>query len=112
MKMDPLIYPVRDLDAAKALFTALLGVEPYQDEPYYVGFRVGEQEFGLNPHGHAQGMTGPVGYFVVDDIGASIEALVGSGATVTQGANDVGSGKLVAVLTDADGNQIGLTQNP
>ncbi len=112
MKMDPLIYPVRDLDAAKALFTALLGVEPYQDEPYYVGFRVGEQEFGLNPHGHAQGMTGPVGYFVVDDIESSIDALMGSGAILTQGANDVGGGKLIAVLTDADGNPIGLTQNP
>jgi predicted enzyme related to lactoylglutathione lyase len=112
MKMDPYIYPVQDLDAAKALFATLLGVEPYQDEPYYVGFRVGEQEFGLNPHGHAQGMSGPVGYFVVDDISASIDALVGLGATVTQDATDVGSGKLIAVLSDADGNPIGLTQNP
>jgi predicted enzyme related to lactoylglutathione lyase len=112
MKMDPVIYPVKDLDAAKALFSALLGVEPYQDQPYYVGFRVGEQEFGLNPHGHAQGMTGPVGYFVVDDIEARIEELVGLGAELTQDANDVGGGKLIAVLKDADGNPIGLTQNP
>lgn len=112
MKMDPFIYPVEDLDAAKALFSTLLGVEPYQDEPYYVGLRVGEQEFGLNPHGHAQGMTGPVGYFVVDDIKASIESMVGLGAVVTQDANDVGGGKLIAVLTDADVNPMGLTQNP
>jgi predicted enzyme related to lactoylglutathione lyase len=112
MKMDPYIYPVHDLDAAKALFTTLLGVEPYQDEAYYVGFRVGEQEFGLNPHGHAQGMTGPVGYFIVDDIRSSVDSLVGLGATVTQDATDVGGGKLIAVLADADGNPIGLTQNP
>ncbi len=37
------VYPVRNLDAAKALFREVLGVDPYADSPYYVGFRVGEQ---------------------------------------------------------------------
>ena len=47
MKMDPVIYPVKDLDASKALFRTLLDTEPYVDQPYYVGFRVDGQEFGL-----------------------------------------------------------------
>jgi catechol 2,3-dioxygenase-like lactoylglutathione lyase family enzyme len=46
-----IIVPVKDLAAAKALYAALLGVEPYADAPYYVGFRVGEQEIGLDPNG-------------------------------------------------------------
>ncbi|WP_042396648.1 VOC family protein [Streptacidiphilus carbonis] len=107
-----IIYPVKDLAAAKALFTALLGTEPAQDAPYYVGFEVGGQTFGLNPHGHASGMTGPVGYFDVEDIKASLQALVEAGATVQQDVQDVGGGKLIATVLDADGNPIGLAQNP
>ena len=56
-----LVYPVTDLGRAKALFTALLGVEPYADQPYYVGYRVGGQEIGLDPNGHAKA-PGPIGY--------------------------------------------------
>lgn len=112
MKMDIVIYPVKDLDASKALFRTLLGAEPYADEPYYVGFRVDGQEFGLNPHGHAQGMTGPVGYVAVDDIKASLQALLDQGAQVQLDVTDVGGGKLTAVVTDGDGNPLGLVQSP
>ena len=35
------IYPAPDLAAAKAWYTRLLGVDPYFDEPFYVGFQVG-----------------------------------------------------------------------
>jgi predicted enzyme related to lactoylglutathione lyase len=112
MKMDPVIYPVKDLDSAKQLFRTLLGAEPYADQPYYVGFRVEGQEFGLNPHGHAQGMTGPVGFFAVDDIRSSLASVLGQGAQLQQDVQDVGGGKLTAVVTDADGNPIGLIQSP
>ena len=37
------IYPVEDLGRAKALYQSLLGTDPYVDEPYYVGFRLGDQ---------------------------------------------------------------------
>jgi hypothetical protein len=60
------IYPVTDLAQAKVLYRTLLGVEPYVDEAYYVGFRVEDQEIGLDPHGHSKGMTGPVGYWRLD----------------------------------------------
>src|SRR5581483_9351018 len=47
-----IIYPVGDLAAAKARFSELLGAEPTSDSPYYVGFSVGGQDIGLDPHGH------------------------------------------------------------
>src|SRR5438552_6790905 len=46
-----LIYPVTDLDAAKAWFTELVGFGPYFDEPFFVGFSVGGYELGLLPDG-------------------------------------------------------------
>ncbi|MDQ1391185.1 MAG: hypothetical protein QOF30_162 [Acidimicrobiaceae bacterium] len=106
------IYPVKDLDRAKALYSTLLGVEPYADAPYYVGFRVGDQEIGLDPNGHKQGMTGPLGYWQVDDIAASLQALLDAGATTQQEIRDVGGGKLVAWVTDPDDNVTGLSQEP
>jgi hypothetical protein len=42
-------YPVKDLAQAKKLYSTLLGVKPYMDKAYYVGFRVGDQEIGLDP---------------------------------------------------------------
>ena len=106
------IYPVKDSAQAKTLYSKLLGVEPYMDEAYYVGFRVGDQEIGLDPHGHNKGMTGPVGYWQVDDIKKSLQLLLDAGAQVQQAINDVGGGKLIAWVKDADSNIIGLIQLP
>jgi predicted enzyme related to lactoylglutathione lyase len=110
--MSTVIYPVKDLAQAKTLFSELLGVAPYADEPHYVGFRVGDQEIGLDPNGHSQGMTGPVGYWEVDDIQKSFQLLLDAGAEVQQAINDVGGGKLIATVRDPDGNPIGLIQSP
>jgi len=77
-----------------------------------VGFRVGDQEIGLDPHGHTQGMTGPVCYFHVSDIEQSLQALVDAGAHTQQKVKVVGGGKLIAWVKDADGNIIGLLQFP
>ena len=55
-----IIYPVKDLAKAKTLYSKLLGVEPYMDEAYYVGFNVEGQDIGLDPHGHSHEVTGPV----------------------------------------------------
>jgi predicted enzyme related to lactoylglutathione lyase len=106
------IYPVKDITRAKTLYSALLGTEPYVDEAYYVGFRVGDQEIGLDPNGHNQGMTGPVGYWEVTDIKQSFQTLLDAGAQVQQEVKDVGGGKLIASVKDADGNVIGLMQSP
>ncbi|MDH6218999.1 VOC family protein [Streptomyces pseudovenezuelae] len=107
-----IIYPVKDIARAKALFSALLEVEPYADEPYYVGFKAAGQDIGLDPSGHAKGMTGPVPYWHVSDIRGRLAALVETGAEVLQDAQDVGNGRLIAFVKDADGNLVGLLQDP
>ncbi len=104
-----IIYPVKDIARAKTLFSKLLGVEPYADQPYYVGFRVGDQEIGLDPNGHKDGMTG---YYHVDNIKQNLQSLLEAGAQILQEIKDVGSGKLIASVKDADGNIIGLIQSP
>jgi predicted enzyme related to lactoylglutathione lyase len=106
------IYPVKNLAQAKTLYGKLVGVAPYADEAYYVGFRVGDQEVGLDPHGHSKGMTGPVGYWQVADIKESLKLLLDAGAEAQQAISDVGGGKLIASVKDADGNMIGLIQSP
>ena len=106
------IYPVDDLGQAKPVYQALLGTEPYVDEPYYVGFRLGDQEFGLDPNGHREGTRGPVTYYHVDDLKDVLGRLREAGASQQGEVRDVGGGKLVVVLTDPDGNVFGLSQEP
>ncbi|MEU6576800.1 VOC family protein [Streptomyces sp. NPDC046805] len=106
-----IIYPVKDLDRAKALFAALLEAEPYADTPYYVGFKDAGQDVGLDPNGHAKGMTGPVPYWHVSDIRGRLAALQEAGAEVLQDVHDVGGGRLIASVKDTDGNLVGLLQD-
>jgi len=102
-----IIYPVTDLAQAKAIFHKLLGVEPYVDSPYYVGFRVAGQEIGLDPNGHKAGLTV---YYPVDNFKQSLQSLLGTGAQIQQEIKDIGGGGLIASVRDADGNIIGLLQ--
>jgi predicted enzyme related to lactoylglutathione lyase len=106
------IYPVKDIAQAKALYGKLFGAKPYMDEPYYVGFRIGDQEIGLDPNGANKGMTMPVGYYHVSDIRQSLQSLLNAGAQLQQEVKDVGGGKLIASVKDADNNLIGLLQLP
>ena len=103
------IYPVKDIDQAKKLFTALLGKEPYADQPYYVGYKIGNQDIGLDPNGHKHGTTP---YYDVDDIRKTLQTLLDAGAQTIEDVKDVGGGKLIAVVKDTEGNIIGLSQNP
>ncbi len=36
-----IVYPASDLAAAKAWYRSVLSIDPYFDEPFYVGFDVG-----------------------------------------------------------------------
>ncbi|WP_019630028.1 VOC family protein [Actinomadura atramentaria] len=105
------LHPVTDLVAAKATYTALLGVEPTTDSPYYVGYEAGGQQIGLVPAAAAQGMTSPVAHWHVQDIKAKIDEVTAAGATVKDEPRDVGGGRLVATVTDPDGNVLGLIQD-
>lgn len=106
------LHPVSDLESAKTVYTALLGLTPQADSPYYVGFDVGGQHIGLVPGGGPQGMTSPVAYWEVADIEAKLAEVTGAGATVKETPRDVGGGRLVASFTDPDGNVLGLVQDP
>ncbi|WP_040807642.1 VOC family protein [Nocardia concava] len=111
MGIKTVLHPVSDLAAAKSVYSALLGIAPQTDSPYYVGFESEGQHIGLVPDGGPQSMTTPVSYWHVADIEAKLAALTAAGATVTQPAREVGGGRLVATVADTDGNVLGLIQD-
>ena len=102
------IYPVKDMARAKMQFHTLLGVEPYSDQPYYIGFKVGDQDIGLVPHSPEAGMTA---FYHVSDIKQSLQSLLEAGSQILREIKDVGGGRLVASVRDANDNIIGLVQD-
>ena len=107
------LHPVSDLEKAKAVYAALLGVPPMADSSYYVGFEVAGQQIGLVPgRGGPQAMTSPVAFWHVPDIEAKLAEVTAAGATLKEAAHEVGGGRLVATFTDPDGNVLGLIQDP
>ncbi len=105
------LHPVSDLAKAKTVYAALLGIEPQHDSSYYVGFDAAGQHIGLVPGGGPQGMTSPVAYWHGPDIEAKLAEVTAAGATVKEPAREVGGGRLVATVTDPDGNVLGLLQD-
>jgi predicted enzyme related to lactoylglutathione lyase len=103
-----IIYPVKDVTEAKTLFRKLLGVDPYAEQPYYVGFKIGDQDIGLVPNGQNAGMTA---FYHVDDIKANLQILLDAGAEIIQDVKNVGRARLIASAKDKDGNIIGLIEN-
>ena len=95
------LHPVTDLAKAKAVYTALLGVEPMADAPYYVGYEAEGQQIGLVPGGGPQAMTSPVAYWHVPDIAAKLAEVTAAGAAVKDAPRDVGGGRLVLGGADA-----------
>jgi predicted enzyme related to lactoylglutathione lyase len=108
-KVSLIIYPAKELASTKQIVSKFLGVEPYVDEPYYVGYRVGDMEIGLDPS--AQN-AGPVTYIDVADIKSSLQEIIALGATIKQDVKDVANGLLVASVKDKDGNILGFRQKP
>lgn len=100
-----IVFPVRDIEKAKAFYQTFLGVEPYADSAYYVGYKVGNLEVGLDPN-----VQQVVSYIDTEDIRASIKELESAGATVHMDVKDVGAGLLVAQVKSADGAILGLRQ--
>ncbi len=99
-----IVFPVKDVDKAKKFYSTYLGTEPYADSPYYIGYKVGDQEVGLDPNGLAV-----ISYIDVDDIEASLKTLQEVGANVVKDSADVGGGLLVAQV-EVEGNVMGLRQ--
>ncbi len=104
------IHPAPDLAAARAWWTTILGVEPYFDEPFYVGFAVSGYELGLQPD--RSPADGVVVYWGVRDLEIALRELEAKGATIREPATDVGEGIRVAAVDGPSGDLLGLIENP
>jgi predicted enzyme related to lactoylglutathione lyase len=104
------IYPAPDLPAAKAWWAGLLGVDPYFDQPFYVGFEVGGYELGLLPD--ADPADGALVYWGVPDVEEAVAAALAAGALVHVPAAQVGDGIVTATVRTPDGTILGLIFNP
>ena len=102
-----LVYPTKDLDAGRAFFSTFLDTKPYADSAYYVGYRVGDLEIGLDPRGQEI-----IAYTEVEDITTDLQTLLDAGASLYQDPKDVGGGLLIAQVKDTNGNVVGLRQQP
>ena len=110
--LETVVYFVEDLPAAATWSSKALGVAPYYDTPYYVGFTVGGDEFGLHPAEDTKaGVQGQIAYWSVDDLKAEVGRLVELGAKPGP-VNEVGGGIVIGHVTDPFGNALGLIQNP
>ena len=105
------IYPVNDLAKAKNWYSQVLKMEPYFDQPFYVGFQVGGFELGLLPQGESS-TTGAQPLWGVEDIETAFKRLLFLGAESLEPVTDVGEGIKVAAVKDPFGNRFGIIQNP
>ncbi len=105
-----IVYPAPDLDAGRAWWTEVLGVPPYFDEPFYVGFNPGGYELGLDPA--ADPALGARTYWGVRDVEAEAARLVAAGAVVVEPVTEVGEGIKLGMFRNPAGHLIGLIENP
>lgn len=109
------VYPTADLAKAKTWYAEVFGVQPYFDEPFYVGFDVAGYELGLmpvEPPNHQTGNQGAVAYWGVADCAATHARLLALGARELGQVQDVGQGIKVSLVADPEGNAIGIIENP
>ena len=105
-----IVYSAPDLAASQAWWTVALGIEPYFDQPFYVGFNPGGYELGLDPNGDPA--AGPRTYWGVRDIAAAGEHLIATGAVVVDAVQDVGDGIKLGTFRSPAGDLVGLIENP
>lgn len=105
------IYPVADLEKAKRWYADALGIAPYFDQPFYVGFAVGGFELGLIPDGTV-GTHGPQPLWGVADASTGFAHLLAIGAIALDPVTEVGDGIKVAAVIDPFGNRLGIIENP
>lgn len=108
------VYVTPDLEAGKRWYSSVFDIEPYFDEPYYVGFQIGGFELGLDPDTilAGPGRGGSWAYWQVQDAEATFDRLIGLGATGVSAVADVGGGVLAGTVEDPFGNLFGIIQMP
>ncbi|TXD35660.1 VOC family protein [Lujinxingia vulgaris] len=108
------VYPVDDLQKARAWYVKAFGVEPYFENERYIGFDVCGYELGLMAASGdlTPSLGGSETLWGVGDIQAEFERLVGLGARALVEPWHTGEGIWVASLADPFGNRLGLVVNP
>ena len=108
------IYHAPDLAKAKEWYSSILGIAPYFDEPFYVGFSVGGYELGLDPDSSSTpgGDSGAVTYWGVQDAQGAFDRLISLGAIERSAVQEVGGSIRVATVFDPFGNIFGIIENP
>ena len=108
------IYFVTDIAAAKAWYNDALSIEPYFDEPYYVGYNVGGYELGLHPADAPpnDNKNAVAVYWGVDNVQDTYDMLLQKGASPLEEPNEVGGGIVVGMVKDPWGNGLGFIYNP
>ncbi len=107
------IYGVSDIEEAKRWYSEVLGIDPYFDQPFYVGFNVAGFELGLDPNIQPIGNKhmGVVAYWGVENIEQEHQRLLGIGAKGQREIEEVGDGIKVATFSDPFGNVFGIIYN-
>lgn len=106
-----IVYHVNDLETAKNWYAETFQIQPYFDEPYYVGFNINGFELGLDPDPATYpGGLNNITYWKVADIHASFSTLKLNSVKINQEVTDVGGGMLLGSIADPFGNVIGLIQ--
>lgn len=108
------IYRVSNLPEATAWYEDLLGLKPYFNEPFYVGFNVAGYELGLTPDDDIspEKQRSVETYWGVEDIQVEYDRLIDHGARPCEPPTNVGGGILVATVFDPWGNLLGIIYNP
>ncbi|MES2448358.1 MAG: VOC family protein [Bacteroidota bacterium] len=108
-----IVYHVSDLTQAKEWYKNIFGIEPYFDEPFYVGYNVGGYELGLDPDasGYGKGNTA-ITYWGVEDIHECFNKFAALGIEIHEAPKNVGGAIWVASIYDPFKNIIGLIENP
>ena len=108
------IYHVDDIERAKSWYSSILGIEPYFNEPFYVGFNVGGYELGLQPgeNTYDDKAQGTVAYWGVSNAEVALSRVMKLGASKHEDVQDVGGGIKVATVKDPFGNIFGIIENP
>ncbi len=104
------IYPVADLAAATQWWTALLGLEPYFNEPFYVGYAVAGYELGLLPD--ANPTDGALTYWGVESVPDAMAEAIAVGAVEHTAATEVGDGIVTGTVLNPLGSVVGFIRNP
>jgi predicted enzyme related to lactoylglutathione lyase len=108
------IYKVGDITNAKKWYSKAFGIEPYFDQPFYVGFNIGGFELGLQPEEEPieNKTENVVAYWGVNDINETYKKLIELGAIENEKPYNVGGEIMTATVKDPFGNIIGIIYNP